>query len=83
MRYFLLNTFCVVVLNCLTYINGFTQSCDTLKIGKSNNLGIYGGMAFDLAFADNGRLFAACDAPASLFISDDSAKTWYHAFPND
>lgn len=52
-------------------------------VGKGKNLGIYGGLAIDMAFTTKGRLLATCTAPSSLYISDDSAKTWYHAFSND
>lgn len=51
--------------------------------GKRENLGLYGGSSLDLTFGQNGRLFAAISTPASLFYSDDTAKTWSRAFPND
>lgn len=58
------------------------QTCDTIS-KNVENLGIYGGLTIDYAFSQNGRLFAASMIPASLFISDDTAKTWYKAFSYD
>lgn len=58
-------------------------NCDTSKVGQSTNLGLYGGLTVDYAFSQTGRLFSASLVPASLFISDDTAKTWYKAFPAD
>ncbi len=60
----------------------FSQTCDTLT-NNTTNLGIYGGLATDLTFLNTGRLFATSAEPASLFISDDTTKTFYRAFPND
>jgi hypothetical protein len=47
------------------------------------NLGLYGGLSFDLTYSAGGRLFAAVITPTSLYYSDDTATSWYHAFPND
>lgn len=60
------------------------QSCDTATVGSRTNLGIYGGKCMDLTFSPlTNRLFAGVLAPASLFYSDDTAKTWKAAFPVD
>ncbi len=46
--------------------------------------GLYGGYMNDLTYSSyNNRLFAGINTPASLFYSDDSAKTWQPAFSKD
>ncbi len=79
MRFFLA-TLLLLTVQIYAQVN---TTCDTSNIGNGNNLGIYGGIANDITYNNNGRLFANCAAPASLFISDDTAKTWYKAFPRD
>lgn len=63
--------------------NNNGQQCMTSTKGDRENLGLYGGSSIDLSFNENGRLFGAISTPASLFITDDTAKTWYAAFPAD
>ncbi len=58
------------------------QQCDSIS-KNVENLGIYGGHADDLAFSKSGRLFSAMPTASSVFISDDTAKTWYQAFSVD
>lgn len=61
-----------------------SKSCDTATIGSRKNLGIYGGECVDLTYSlTTNRLFAGVNSPASLFYSDDSAKTWHAAFSPD
>ncbi len=60
-----------------------SSTCDTTTVGSRSNLGLYSGTCIDLTFSPNGRLFAGVRAPASLFYSDDTAKTWEAAFPVD
>ena len=74
----------VLILISFLILNGniFSQTCDSIT-NNITNLGIYGGLASDLTFSPNGRLFATTLEPASLFISDDTGQTFYRAFPND
>lgn len=49
-----------------------------------DNGGLYGGSSADLTYSrTTNRLFSGIETPASLFISDDDAVTWYQAFDND
>ncbi len=73
----------LLILITLNAYSQITLTCDTTKSSNSNNLGIYGGLATDLTFNNNGRLFAGCAVSNSIFISDDTAKTWYPAFEED
>ncbi len=57
---------------------------DTTHIYFPRNGGLYGGGSADLAYSKTGtRLFSGMQTPASLFISDDGASTWYQAFNKD
>ncbi len=62
---------------------GNQQNCISSSKGARTNLGLYGGSSLDLSFSQSGRLFGAISTPASLFATDDSAKTWYACFPAD
>lgn len=62
---------------------GTTTGCIKSSSGTRENLGLYGGASIDLSFNNSGRLFGAIETPNSLFISDDTASTWYPAFPFD
>ncbi len=58
--------------------------CSESTAGERNNLGLYGGSSYDLTYAfKNKRLFAAIETPASVFLTDDTCKTWIAAFPDD
>lgn len=63
--------------------SGGGPGCITSSTGIRENLGLYGGASIDLSFSNSGRLFAAIETPYSIFVSDDTASTWYHAFPPD
>ena len=62
---------------------GSGESCFEATHGDRTNLGLYGGSTTDLTFGANGRLFAAVETPASMYQSDDTAKTWYPSFEVD
>ena len=62
---------------------GSGESCFEATHGDRTNLGLYGGSTTDLTFGVNGRLFAAVETPASMYQSDDTAKTWYPSFEID
>ena len=48
------------------------------------DMGLYGGRFNDITHSTaTQRIFAAMESPLSLFYSDDSCKTWQHAFPYD
>lgn len=67
----------------LSYIPGYGQG-PTSSVGTRENLGIYGGPAGDLSFAqDYPRLFAAVEGGSVMFFSDDTCKSWQPAFPFD
>ncbi|MEI7594364.1 MAG: T9SS type A sorting domain-containing protein [Bacteroidota bacterium] len=58
--------------------------CNTQQKGARVNLGLYTGDTYDLAWTNTTkRIFAAVETPSSVFISDDTCKTWYKAFPFD
>ena len=59
------------------------QNCISASKGERTNLGLYGASSLDLSFSPTGRLFGAISTPASLFATDDSAKTWYACSPTD
>lgn len=74
------------LLTCIPYLclAQTLNSCDTATVGSRTNLGLYSGKCMDLTFSPlTNRLFASVLAPASLFYSDDTAKTWKAAFPVD
>jgi hypothetical protein len=75
--------FVIIVFRVLTITESYSQGCDTATYGEITNLGLYGGLTIDYSFSNSGRLFAGSTTPASLFISDDTAKSWYKAFPDD
>ncbi|MCD4746841.1 MAG: hypothetical protein K8R58_11140 [Bacteroidales bacterium] len=65
------------------YINLYSQD-ETSSIGDRENIGIFGGPAYDLSFVyGNNRLFAAVQSPGTLFYTDDTCTTWVSAFPFD
>jgi hypothetical protein len=66
----------IMITTCL-----FSQGA---TVGERINMGLYGGSAYDLTFCPtNHRLFAAIETPGSVFVTDDTCKTWYRAFPTD
>lgn len=62
-----------------------TTATDSVTLTyQLDNGGLYGGSSADLSYSSStGRLFSGIETPASLFISDDGANTWYPAFDND
>jgi hypothetical protein len=58
--------------------------CNYFRLDSSENLGLVGGIFNDMAHSQlNGRIFLAVASAQSLFITDDTAKSWYAAFPDD
>ncbi len=56
---------------------------DTSKVYRPDNGGLYGGSSAELTYTKNNRLFSGIQTPASMFISDDGAQSWYQAFDHD
>ncbi len=80
-------TYTLVVIDanaCSDTITVVINKTSTEEIIMPDNGGLYGGSSADLTFSQTGnRLFSGIETPASLFISDDNATTWYQAFDND
>ena len=74
--------FFILFYSALSYSQ--TDSCYADTAGKAINLGLYGADINDLVFSQtSNRIFAATAGVQSLFITDDTGKTWYAAFPYD
>ncbi len=78
------NLFITALIDNDTTGNISEDTTSTTLVYELNNGGLYGGSSADLTYSQTGnRLFSGIETPASLFISDDNATTWYQAFDND
>lgn len=58
--------------------------CQLPTKGERKNIGIYGGLAQDLAYSyKTNRVFTCIESPVSLLYSDDTTHTWEMAFSYD
>lgn len=75
------------------FLTIYSDSANIIGSGGTKNItnlintkdgGLYGGVILDLTYlSGNTRLFSGMTTPASLFYSDDTAKTWIQAFSTD
>ncbi len=68
----------------ITVFDSTINICNSPTVGERTNIGLFGGMAQDLAYSyKTNRIFACIESPVSLLYSDDTTHQWKTSFSSD